>query len=209
MYRYILRESCSQFDSLPLTSLTIYSGVPRRTVAKFLACCCASRNADAYGAVGGVGGGGDGMGMGDGDGVGAVQFRSEEASVMMSRTLGAAGDNRAAGEMNFDGGVPPIPRVSSLRDAPTGRAEADASFSIGGHDSDDLDAEGSGGEEDAEGGGEVTLTFGGGTGTATPPTADVDSLGMLDTPPTTPSRFGGGAFAMDDEEAEEDGGLLL
>ena len=23
MYRYILRESCSQFDSLPLTSLTI------------------------------------------------------------------------------------------------------------------------------------------------------------------------------------------
>ena len=27
MYRYILRESCSQFDSLPLTSLTIYSGM--------------------------------------------------------------------------------------------------------------------------------------------------------------------------------------
>jgi hypothetical protein len=24
MYRYILRESCSQFDSLPLTSLTIF-----------------------------------------------------------------------------------------------------------------------------------------------------------------------------------------
>ena len=29
MYRYILRESCSQFDSLPLTSLTI-SGARRR-----------------------------------------------------------------------------------------------------------------------------------------------------------------------------------
>ena len=26
MYRYILRESCSQFDSLPLTSLTIHWG---------------------------------------------------------------------------------------------------------------------------------------------------------------------------------------
>ena len=25
MYRYILRESCSQFDSLPLTSLTIFT----------------------------------------------------------------------------------------------------------------------------------------------------------------------------------------
>jgi hypothetical protein len=27
MYRYISRESCSQFDSLPLTSLTISGGV--------------------------------------------------------------------------------------------------------------------------------------------------------------------------------------
>ena len=33
MYRYILRESCSQFDSLPLTSLTIYSGIAERARA--------------------------------------------------------------------------------------------------------------------------------------------------------------------------------
>ena len=30
MYRYILRESCSQFDSLPLTSLTISHPDDRR-----------------------------------------------------------------------------------------------------------------------------------------------------------------------------------
>ena len=33
LYRYILRESCSQFDSLPLTSLTI-SGRSRRSALR-------------------------------------------------------------------------------------------------------------------------------------------------------------------------------
>lgn len=192
---------------LPQCAVALLS-MPRRLVAKALACCCASRNVDAYGTVGNVGGSGDGMGMGmgTGEGVGAVQFRSEEASVMMSQTMGAAGDS-AAGEMHFDGSVPSVTRVSSLqRTTNNVRADANASFSIGGHDSDDIPA----GEEDDEGGGEVTLTFGGDAGNVTPPTADVDSLGDLDTPPTTPSRFGGGAFAMDEEEAQEDdGGLLL
>ena len=34
MYRYILRESCSQFDSLPLTSLTIPTDAARYCVAQ-------------------------------------------------------------------------------------------------------------------------------------------------------------------------------
>jgi beta-glucosidase len=52
MYRYVLRESCSQFDSLPLTSLTI-SGCPTvacvansSTAAAIAAAAAAAKNAD-------------------------------------------------------------------------------------------------------------------------------------------------------------------
>ena len=37
MYRYISRESCSQFDSLPLTSLTIQCSSLRRSLPPFVA----------------------------------------------------------------------------------------------------------------------------------------------------------------------------
>ena len=58
MYRYILRESCSQFDSLPLTSLTIpldQAAAPEATVAEAAAAAArrtTSQNFTAASALG-------------------------------------------------------------------------------------------------------------------------------------------------------------
>ena len=178
-------------------------GAPRRLVAKLLA-LCGLRNGDAYGTVGGPVGG-----MG-----GAVQFRSEEQSVMMSQVGGGGGSGEVA-TMDFDGAVPPVPGSSG--DGSGGAADGRASsFSIGDEDEDDAEL--------------MTMTFdqapvtravtpppaadllgvggggGGGGSGASSVGADLDSMGEIDTPPASPMRGGGGAFAMDEEE---DGESLL
>ena len=117
--------------------------------------------------------------------------------------------------MDFDGAVPPVPGSSG--DGSGGAADGRASsFSIGDEDEDDAEL--------------MTMTFdqapvtravtpppaadllgvggggGGGGSGASSVGADLDSMGEIDTPPASPMRGGGGAFAMDEEE---DGESLL